>query len=479
MRAAAWVLLFASLLVPRLAHLDILWVEECYPAAGAIQIEHGKRIYRDFFFDKPPLSAYLYLLWDAAAGWPLRIAGALYAWLACFLLYRLGRALWSEREGALAAGLLAFFLTFAVPSAVLALAPDLLMLAPHIAAVYCAVRRRPFAAGLLAGVAMLVHTKGVFVLAACLLWQWRAAHYLAAGFLLPNLVAASWLGWMGSLAPYWQQVWVWGMGYARDTFVESPWREGLMRFANWGGFHAAAAAGALWYFARPGERQRLPLLLWVILGVIGVAGGLRFYPRYFFLLLPVLVLAGARGLLLLPPRARMAVLALLLIPLGRFGPRYATLGADLVLHRPHEWSDLALNDDSRQAAAVMRGRGEVDTLLAWGYRPDLFVYTRAKVEAPYLDSQPLTGVLADRHLADARPTFPELAAANRRRLVATQPQYVVDGLGVLNPRLAISAYPELRNWLDDYQVVGRTAASIVYERRSAARPTGSALFEER
>ena len=40
-------------------------MRECEQAAAAIQILNGKALYRDVWFDKPPLSALVYLLWDA------------------------------------------------------------------------------------------------------------------------------------------------------------------------------------------------------------------------------------------------------------------------------------------------------------------------------------------------------------------------------------------------------------------------------
>ena len=46
----------------------IVWVEEAYPAAAAIQILHGKTIYRDFWFDKPPLVPALYLALGRSRG---------------------------------------------------------------------------------------------------------------------------------------------------------------------------------------------------------------------------------------------------------------------------------------------------------------------------------------------------------------------------------------------------------------------------
>ena len=109
----------------------------------------------------------------------LRIAGAAFVFACCLMLWRFARDLWGPREGLAAALLLGFFLTFGIPAAVMALAPDLLMVLPHIAAVYLAWRGRPLLSGLMAGVALLVNAKAFFVLAACVFFalarRWMAA----------------------------------------------------------------------------------------------------------------------------------------------------------------------------------------------------------------------------------------------------------------------------------------------------------------
>ncbi len=457
-------LLFAVVLAARLCHVDILWVEECYPAAAAIQMLHGKIPYRDFWFDKPPLAPLIYLLWAAETGWKLRLAGALFVTLACWLLWRFAREKWGQREAAWAAALAAFFLTFGVPSAVMALAPDLLMVAPHAAAVYLAWRGKPFAAGLAAGLATLIHTKGLFVLAAALAWQYRSVGSLAAGFALPNLVVLGWLAALGAFPAYVEQVWSWGWLYSRDTFLASPLLEGLRRTANWAGFHAAAVIGAIWYWRRERGADANRLGIWAAISLAAVAAGWRFFPRYYFHLLPAVLLAGARGLVLLGRWAAPAAL-LLAVPLARFGPRYLELAGDHVAGRAHRWADLALYEGSRQAALFLRQQARPgDSLLVWGYRPDVFVETRMAAGAPFLDSQPLTGVIADRHLVDARSSAPELARANRRRLEETSPAFIVDGLGPYNPRLAIAAYPDLAPWLSNYAELARLPTAVVYRR---------------
>jgi hypothetical protein len=118
--------------------------------------------------------------------------------------------------------------------------------------------------------------------------------------------------------------------------------------------------------------------------------------------------------------------------------------------------------DSREAAALARTAAKPgDTLLVWGYRPDVYVFSRLPAATRYLDSQPLNGVLADRHLSVSTPTIPDIAARNARALADTPPpSIIVDGLGLLNPQLAAERFKPLR--LENYQVAGRTRLSVVY-----------------
>lgn len=441
-------LLALGLLATRLVHTGIVWVEEAYPTAAAIQILHGVQLYRGIWFDKPPLSAFIYLLWDARIGVPLRIAGAIFIVLCCLAIWRFGRDLWGPREGLAAALFLGFFLTFGIPSAVMALAPDLLMVLPHIVAVYLAWRGRPFWSGLAAGIALLVNAKAFFVLAACALWTWRSGGWLLLGFALPNLAV---LGWYGR--PYMDEVWRWGALYSEQGFALST---GFTRTLDWMGFQSALAVAAAFAFWK--ERS-WRLVFWLLLSFAAVAAGWRFFPRYYFQLLPVMVLLAARGYSLMGRRCRLVVWLLLLIPLLRFGPRYVTLANDLLHGRQTQWNDLALNQDSKAVADRTSRQG---TLLVWGYRPDVFAYTRMPAGSRFLDSQPLTGVLADRHLTNSTVVAPEWAARNRRELIASDPTWIVDGLAPLNPALAITNYPDLRDWLTNYREVARTRFSVIY-----------------
>ncbi len=465
-RWAWWTALALAVSAFRLCHSGILWPEETLPLAAAAQILHGRDLYREVWFDKPPLAPLLCLLWGAQTGWPLRLAGALYVLAAAFFVGRLAGTLWGEREGRFASALAAFYLTFWLPAAVIPLASDLLMLAPHAAAVWLAVSGRGFLAGLAAGIAFQSNPKGLLVLAACMLFQRRRIQPILTGFVLPSAAVVIWLAARGALDDYYRQVWQLGATYARDTFLQAPLAEGIFRTGNWAGFHAALWMGAVWFWRRESGTLRLRFAIWTALSLSAAALGLRFFPRYYFLPLVPLTVAGARGLALLDRRkAALAALALL-VPLVRFGPRYALLAADLAAGREHAWRDLALDGDSRRAAALIReGAQPGETLFVWGYRPELYVYTRLPAASRFLECQPLTGVFADRHLFETRVSDAELAQQSRRELLAARPTWIVDGLSPINPALAMDRHPELRSWLACYRLQASTAFTRIYRRR--------------
>jgi hypothetical protein len=109
-----------------------------------------------------------------------------------------------------------------------------------------------------------------------------------------------------------------------------------------------------------------------------------------------------------------------------------------------------------------------DTLFVWGYRPEAYAYTRLPAATMYLDAQPLTGVPADRHLTQSTPVETDAPRERRAELTRSAPSFILDGLGLYNPRLGIGNYPDLRAWLKDYREVGRTGGTVIYRREAAA-----------
>ncbi len=460
----------AALSALRLCHVRLLWADEDYHLAAALNILHGKLPYRDFWYDKPPLNAVYYLLIGGYSGWPLRILDMLYVLLACFLVFRLARAWWGESEARIAAILLAFFLAFYLPSAVIAFAADALMIAPHLAAIYFAFIRRAFLSGVCCAVAFLVNAKGLFVLAVCALWLLRSSFpLLGLGFALPLIAAGAFAQFCGIWAGYIEQVWRWGWIYAAQSPVTHPLTTGFSRTLDWLGFHAALAGGAGFTIFRLSRNDRWKLGSWLALSFAAVCLGSRFAPHYFLQLLPAMVIAASRGIVLAWRQYRKSTAAVvavaLLVPFIRFAPRYVSLAYDNFLGQTPRWSDIVMDLDSRAAAdSICALARPGDTLFVWGYRPDIYVYTRLTSDGKFSDSQPLTGVPADRHLHLKDAIYGGPAARNRRELVQSHPTWLVDGLGPLNPSLKPDVYPDLRPWLAHYKIVGRTRLAVIYHR---------------
>ena len=129
------------------------------------------------------------------------------------------------------------------------------------------------------------------------------------------------------------------------------------------------------------------------------------------------------------------------------------------------WRDTAMDRDSRAAAAIVRAAAKPgDTLFVWGYRPEIYVYSHLPAATRFLDSQPLTGVPADRHLTQSTPVETEESRSRRAELAASRPTFVVDGLGEYNRRLALDQFADLRAWMAGYYEVGRSAGSVIYRR---------------
>jgi hypothetical protein len=299
---------------------------------------------------------------------------------------------------------------------------------------------------------------------------------MIGGFVLPNLAAFAWLGDVGAFSDYVQQVWTWGLLYAGKPGIDPQAQHAWSAVPGWLGFHAALVIGAVlgWKlgWAREERTMRWRLLAWAGISFAATAVGLRFAPRYFDQLLPSMVIPAAGGIATLlsarPWLRRVAgatVAVAVALTLVRFGPRYFTLASDSLMDVPFTWSDVAMDQESRTAAILLKAvERPGDTAFIWGYRPNLIVYTGLPIASKIWDSQPLTGVPADRHLSDARPVAPELARENRLELSRSSPSIILDGLSAYNPRLDIHNFPELSAWLAHYCVALRARNITIYRR---------------
>jgi len=150
---------------------------------------------------------------------------------------------------------------------------------------------------------------------------------------------------------------------------------------------------------------------------------------------------------------------LLIVPVVRFGPRYVQIARGVA------WGDIALDVDSQQVASRINDlKAPGDTLFVWGYRPDMYVYTRLSPDGRFWDSQPLTGVAADRHLTAQEPSESAATSNHLAEMREARPTFLVDGLGLLNDKLKPQNFVDMRVLLSHYREVARTHLSVIYRR---------------
>lgn len=470
-RAPFLLLVFALCYLLRIFYAELVWADEGLWFTAAQEMLRGATLYRHIWFDKPPGLAFTYAALFAPGVAPLlvvRLFTIFYSFAVALALWRMGQRFWGEREGQIAALLYAFYNATYIPSQVQPLAGDHLVLLPYLLAGFFFLEGRILSSGLLASLAFQINPKAaalVLFLAAHELLErrpgmLRRAALFLAGFLAGSIPWALYLAVGGKWPSYVRDFWGWGFSYI-NVYAPGEWlARGARRTLNYVGFHAPLFIGAGLLVRNRSFSLQPPaasLLLWLAASFAGVAAGGRFFPRYFYLVLPLLCLLAARGYVLYRSSQghafwRYAMLAGLLLSLVRFHHRTAALAWEAVSGGKTAymagWHDTAMDRDSRKIAARLGPR----TLFVWGYRPEIYFYCGCRPANRWLSSQPLTGVPADIHLRESRSVAPIQAAVNRA-VLATQlrfhpPAYIVDGLGPYNPELAMERYPELRDVLD-------------------------------
>ena len=215
-------------------------------------------------------------------------------------------------------------------------------------------------------------------------WRVRRAESAALG----------WLAGTGALDPVYRS----GVAMAGAVCGESggggpgagtAWCEQL----NWLGFHVVLVIGARCVVWR--EDAEWKFLAWAHDSAMPAWSlGWRFFPRYYFLLLPALAIPAARGLTLMRSRAVLAIaLAAMIVPLSgsvRATPMLAN------------WNDLAMDRDSREASRD-RARGSprrVDSTYGGTGRRCTSIQDCGR-RRDIWRARRMTGVPADRHLTQS------------------------------------------------------------------------------
>jgi len=568
---------------------------------AAEQILRGKALYREIYFDKPPLLPLTYAFAFKCFGahiLTIRLFTIVYASAISGILFWIGSNIYDRRTGALAALLFAYFSTTYGAGHMQGLNTDFLMVVPYTVAAYLFLRseetrfRRAalsrtalwygFAGGILSGIACQINPKGLFALmffGLALVCSGRFRRFARAesrsllvyhrkdylrkanstagvilffiscvGALLGSAPCLIYIARSGSLSYYWTYVWLWGFKYSNyypltkvlkrglwttagyfalnGTFaialfvvIASLGRQGFKRLRTEGGGVLNSPAGAV-VIDRESSRSRLydlGLLLWLAVSFLALSLGGRFFPHYFFQVLPCLCLIGGRGLLLMArwflssrvdSRVRLwrravapVMAASLIVTLVRYHSRTFWLASDWMRGyksvATKTWYHEIRNREERQAAAIVKDASDsakVDDvaleairaiptepdaagadsrrLFVWGYRPWIYYWSGLTPASKYLSAQPLTGVPAGSEY-DSGSIAPVLSAGETanaraelvRELEQTRPRYIIDEWGMYNPSLGIKAYYETREFMTSYMPVGAAGNLMIYRKR--------------
>ncbi len=349
-----------------------------------------------------------------------------------------------------------------------------------------------------------------------------------AGLILASLPFLLYVGGTHSLSHYKIYLWDWGFRYAAyyplwrggEVFLRHGTDYFLINNALLVGLVVTAAVTfrkALQRFREEGKFQLdqdyrfvfesdAALLIWFAGSLVGVSTGGRFFAHYYFQVLPSLCLIGARGLIVtiqtlragdrrLQRIAAALLIAGFLYTLARSHRETVQLAGDFLRGKRSK-----INREARIVAAVVRdmpdpanavdilgaegirdagarspaANGSSDYLFVWGNWPEIYYWSGLLPASRYLSTQPLTGLPADVQYATEGYRFildATVTAAARTELVRdleqTLPKYIVDELGFRDEQLSVLRYPELNDFMKNYDRRSRDDRFPVYIRRAS------------
>jgi 4-amino-4-deoxy-L-arabinose transferase-like glycosyltransferase len=367
-----------------------------------------------------------------------------------------------------------------IPSDTQAANSELFLNLPLAAAALCASRleraplRLGLAAGFLTGLAALCKYQGALAgvawLAVALALpapraRLRAAAGLALGFLA---VAAAYLGAFHLLGA-WSDFVQWGWRY-NLRYMSTLGAGEILRMAAVHTAVVAAAWSPLLLVLRRGPQPRLALV-WLAAALVAVVPGGRFFPNYFLLALPPLVLLAAPRVADLRGARQRVVIAL--------------ASASLVASLAAAWTWDRLRPGMAHDFPAARAAGRwvaanstpADTLFVWGNSPEIYVYADRRMATRFAWANYHTGKIWGSRYADSDDddgaeahavpaAWPMLLAD----LEAERPLYLVDAAaGGLEhyARHPLPSYPPLAALLAaHYQRVATVSGVPIYRRRS-------------
>lgn len=488
----ALVVLTAVTRAPALIHPQAIDDERIYTVV-ANEILDGGRPYADAIERKPPLLFWAYASIYQMVGkynWPgFHAAAVLWTLLTMGAVFLIGSRLFDRSTGLAAALVYCIFQPW-LEYRTLALNGEVLMNLPLAWGAYLCLRPsssrfRPelLVAGALFALGFLLKQPaaiaavpfGIYLLLPAYrrsrgvdgLGSLVHAALLTLGFAAVLAVVVLVLKSQGILS----EAYYWTITNHQRMYID--WREGLKMTLIFAGVCIPLVLGAIIgarrdsrWSSRPAERAAI--LMWVLVSLIGVSAGGRFYAHYFVqLVLPLAVLAaplfaglwseatnGARGWL--RPRVVRGWLAF-------------TVFGFFVSHVVELWQR---RDRSEVGRYIEAHSAPTDRMFVWGNQAGLYLDARRRPASRYVATSPLMGhVFGDPKSWDpAYDTSSRIVPGSWDNLLADfarhPPRYIVDTDAVRAvPMYLIRKFPVLDRLLaEHYRLVHRAPEGLIYAR---------------
>jgi 4-amino-4-deoxy-L-arabinose transferase-like glycosyltransferase len=434
-------------LLVRLPFLDWpLTVDEAGYAYGARLWSEGVSLYSDeVWFDRPQgifvaYRAGMAVLGDSTEA--IRLLGALWSAATVALVVWLADRMFDRRVALVAGAILAVVSAAPAIEGFVANA-EVFMLLPATASAGCVWRRRPFAAGLLAGAAIILKPSGAAALLLAAWWLYRDREPLRVWLrlslgaaLLPTLALVHGVATAGVHDYLYATLLFRLLEGGSNPLVLSFVVGILATLWVWAPLAAAAALG--WRRLSGRRRARSFLLAWLATSIVGMAMGGNWWAHYFVQLMPPLVLLVAAEVAATRPAARadpralaVGLAAAAVLFAGLIWPAVSVPREDAITRYLHNELYL-LSDD---VAAYLRAEAAPDDQVFVALSHASVVYLSERRSSwPYLYSQQTTSIPgafedATQHLEDGVPAF-----------VVTRPRQ----LGLLDPDGLLAAALEGR-----------------------------------
>jgi hypothetical protein len=463
---------------------ELLW------AVTAREFLAGKTLYREVWLDKPPGATLIYAAVFALTGvkmLAIRIFAPLYVFLTALVVRAIGKKLFDDRIGWIAAFLFSYLSVNYFPEDVILLNTELLMLLPLCAATWCFIRallrddqRAAYfiAAGMLTAFATLIKPVALFNLLFFAIAVFfpksrrdgrtivTAAFATTAGLVLVLAAFYLILDLTETRDAFTRDALLTGAHYVADqTWAETLRRSiGLLSYLGYNLPFLVLAALA-WRKRTAGSW----IFFWLLASFLAAVAGRRFYGHYFIQLIPPLAILAAVGLNQFlkqlrrtpAPALRTTAAALVLLTLFsfyRFQERAIVFAFDSVIRRPisDRWLLVRFNHDIYNIATHIDAHtSSDDPVFVWGFKPEIYYASKRPLASRYLSFVPLTG------WTHGMPASADFSAQSqwvlgRKLLLAdleiSRPLYIIDMASVhdFGMNHAMENYPDLRLYLHNH-----------------------------